>query len=218
MKWFLNLKISQKLVSAFLTISLLIGVVGYIGISNMNIINSNAKTMYEYNLQSIKSLTSIKQNIADIRADLLKMVYQQNKNQQNVDLGKEIIGLYDDNTKLVDDYEKALLSKEEEETFTRLKSDLAAYKAASDRIIILANGKNFDEADNQFNKVTEIRKQIYADLDKELEINNNQATNKYGQNNSTYNSSLYSTIIIILAGILIAIILGLLISGIISRN
>lgn len=84
MKWFKNLKIAQKLISAFIIVAILIGVVGFIGIHNMNLINSNAVLMHDYNLESINSLTTTKQNYADIRSDLLKLVYQENKNNQTI--------------------------------------------------------------------------------------------------------------------------------------
>jgi methyl-accepting chemotaxis protein len=56
----------------------------------MKKINSNAISMYDYNLESIKSLNAIKHNIGDLRADLLKLVYQENKNGQNQDIKKGI--------------------------------------------------------------------------------------------------------------------------------
>ena len=41
MKWFLNFKIGVKLIIGFLIVSSLLGLVGYIGINNMRIINDN---------------------------------------------------------------------------------------------------------------------------------------------------------------------------------
>ena len=41
MKWFNNLKMIQKLVSAFIIVALFIGIVGFIGMNNMNNINKN---------------------------------------------------------------------------------------------------------------------------------------------------------------------------------
>ena len=41
MKWFNNLKMVQKLVSAFILVALFIGIVGFIGTYNMKNINTN---------------------------------------------------------------------------------------------------------------------------------------------------------------------------------
>ena len=60
MKWFTDFKIAQKLISSFIVVALFIGVVGFIGVSNMKKINTNAVSMHDYNLESIKQLTTIK--------------------------------------------------------------------------------------------------------------------------------------------------------------
>lgn len=82
MKWFKNLKMAPKLILSFILVALLIGIIGFIGVHNMRSMYSNSNSMYNYNLQSIEDLMSIKQNYSDIRADMLKIVYQQNLNDK----------------------------------------------------------------------------------------------------------------------------------------
>ena len=47
MKYIKNLKISQKLISSFIMISVLMAIVGATGILNMKKINTNVSTIYE---------------------------------------------------------------------------------------------------------------------------------------------------------------------------
>lgn len=218
MKWFNNLKMKQKLISAFILVALFIGVVGVFGINNMKKINKNAVLMHDYNLESIKTLTTVKQNIADLRASLLRIVYVQNNEQQNDTLKKDIDKIQNDNKQILEKYEKTLISEEEKPIMTQFKNNLEAYNNASSLLIKYSDEKNYKEADASYSKVTEARTKVYEDLDKLIKLNTDEADNSYNDNNATYKSSLYVTIAVISVGVIIAIILGLLISIIISKQ
>ena len=218
MKWYKNLKIAQKLISAFIIVAVLIGVVGFIGIHNMNTINSNATTMHDYNLESIKALTTVKQNYSDVRSDLLKLVYQQNTNNQNDSLKKEITKLLNENNALIDTYEKSLMSKSEETTFSQLKENGKSYLTTIDTITKLVDKNDYDGADTNFSKITEARTKIYKNMDDLIQNNVTQSDDAYKSNNSTYQSSSYLSISIVILGFIVAITLGSLISLMISRQ
>jgi len=47
MKWFYNMRISMKLISCFIVVAIISGVVGVIGISNITRINNNDTILYE---------------------------------------------------------------------------------------------------------------------------------------------------------------------------
>ena len=87
MKWFNNLKMIQKLVSAFILVALFIGIVGFIGIFNMNNINKNLDNMYNIDLIGVNSIDNIKANLLEINSDLLLILDPENKSdlQKNKD-------------------------------------------------------------------------------------------------------------------------------------
>lgn len=218
MKWFENLKTIQKLISAFVLVSLFIALVGFNGITDMNVINSNANSMHNYNFESIKQLTTIRQNISDIRFDVLKIDYQRNLNNQNDGLEKEVTQLYNANKTAISNYEKSLLSNAEKPAFTQLKSELETYKDTYELVIKFSNENNYTDADANYSKLAAIRKKLFNDLDSLIKINTNQADNAYKENNLTYKNSFYKVIIVTLLGLFIAITLGILISGWISKQ
>ncbi|WP_315068880.1 methyl-accepting chemotaxis protein [uncultured Clostridium sp.] len=218
MKWFKNLKIAPKLISSFILIALLICLVGVNGLRNMNIINSNAGTMHDYNLESIKTLNTIKLNFGDIRSDLLKLVYQQNKNNQNESIKKEISQLINENDDLISKYETSLLSQSEESAFSDLKLNRDSYSSNINAIVSLIDKNDYDAADANFDKITETRKKIYDDMDKLIQNNVSQSDDAYNKNNLTYKSSFTSTTLMIAIGLILAVILGLLISLMISKQ
>lgn len=157
MKWFKNLKIAKKLVSAFVVVSVLVGIVGMISLFDMNKINSNARSMYEYNLASVEALTTLKQNFADIRADLLKLVYQKNINEKDT-IKNDINKLLSSNDKIISTYEKSLLSQSEKGDFSDLKNNFSSYIEVSNSVIKYVDENNYVKASDTFPKVTEERK------------------------------------------------------------
>lgn len=218
MKWFKNLKMAQKLISAFIVVAVFIGIVGFAGINNMRKINSNAVSMHDYNLRSIESLASMKQNFADIRANLLILVYQKGALNENARVKSETNELVKKNEDLINKYEKELLSKEEEATFSQLKKYTMDYENL--RVIITkhVDENKYKEAEENFPKLIEARTGIYDSMDKLLEQNKQDADNAYEQNNATYSNSLKITIAVIILGLVLAIVLGLFISIMISSQ
>ena len=69
MDWFWNLKTRNKLLTGFLSVALVIAVVGFVGLFNMYRINEGVKAMYHDRLVPIQDVGAIEKNIVAIRAD-----------------------------------------------------------------------------------------------------------------------------------------------------
>jgi methyl-accepting chemotaxis protein len=218
MKWFGNLKTAQKLISAFITVAIFIEIVAVIGVMGMRTINTNGSLMHDYNLESIKQLSMIKDNIADIRYNVLKIDYQRNKNNQNEELHKVINELHKENDALILNYENSLLDDKEILTFEQLKKDLELYKNAYELVIKNALEENFSEADANFEKLSSLRANLYNDLDNLMEQNIEEADNSSIENQKIYKESFYVLVVISLLGFFIALTLGILISLWISKQ
>ena len=148
----------------------------------------------------------------------MKVVYQQNMNNQNDALEKDIDKLSSNTNNIISKYETSLLSYEEKPVFTQLKNDLEAYRTAYSEIIKLANENNYKDAQANFSKLGDLRTKVYNDLDTDMQLNIKQADNSYKENNSTYKISFNTIITIIVLGLFIAITLGFLISLMISKQ
>lgn len=218
MNCFKNLKIAQKLISAFMIIAILIGLVGFVGIYNMNTVNSNAVTMHDYNFETIKYLTTIKQNYADMRADLLELVYGKDKYEKKDALGKEIYSLINENYLVIDKYESTLLPESDKEVFLELKENMRIYLAECNKVINFVHDNKYAEAETSIISVTEAREKAYGNLSSLIEKNTAASDEFNKSNNSTYRISLYLAISIVILGFCFAIILGLSISIMISKQ
>ncbi|MFT8348322.1 methyl-accepting chemotaxis protein [Clostridium saccharoperbutylacetonicum] len=218
MKWFKNLKTIQKLISAFVLVSLFIVLAGGVGIMNMKLIKANADKMHNENLESIKQLTTVRQNIADIRFDVLKIDAQRNINNQNEATEKEVKRLYEENEEIIASYEKTALSDEEKEALALLKDDINLYKDSSELIMKLAKENNYSEADDKYLNLGPVKTALYNHLGNLIRINTNQADDLYKENNFTYQSAIYKIIMIGAVNLVIAIMLGTLIAIWISKQ
>ncbi len=216
MNWYKNLKIKSKLLGSFVAISLFIGIVGIIGIMGMKEINTHSASMHDYNLESVKQLTSLRQNLGDIRYDVLKITYQKNLNNQDASLKEEIDKLSKENDTIISNYEKNLLSDGEKDVFNKLKSDLNAYKSQCDLTTKSALEANYTAAEAEFSSLAPLRTNVYNDMSSLINKNIEDADNSYDENNKMYTASIYKILIIAGLGLLIAIAFGILIANLIS--
>ena len=218
MKLFENFKIAQKLILSFIIVAMLIGVVGFVGIYNMKTINYNAVTMHDYNLETVKDLTAIRQNFDEVRIDLLKLIYEKNSNQQNDIIKKDINELFNQTNNLIDSYEKKLISKSEEKTFSQLKENSKAFIDSSNSAIKYVDMNNYDAAEASTSVINQNIKNVSSNMSILIANSISQADNSYALNNSNYRISSYVTIFIVILGFIIAIALGLSLSLMISRK
>ena len=218
MNWFNNLKISKKLIPAFIVIALLIVLVGSIGIRNMQTLKKNAQEMYNQNLVSIQKINKVKQDTLEIRYDLLKISNQGNKENQNPGLVKEIQDFAADTDAILNDYEKNLLTEDQKSTFKDIKSNLNDFRTVYGDVIKLADAQDFEKSKTRFTEIATSRANLFKGLDTLIEANDDKASNSYKQGDNTYTSSLYIIIFVIVLGLVLAIALGTFISIIIAKQ
>lgn len=218
MEWFKNLKIAQKLILSFSIVAILIAIVGFMGIYNMNTINSNAVNMHDYNLETVKNLTTIKQDFAEVRINLITMVYQRTTSEMNVGIKKDINELLAKNTELIETYEKTLLSESDKEIFSNLKENLQQFIDSSNLIIKYVDDDNYAPAETSAFLMNQITKDIYSNMNELIQNSVNEADNSHKINTLTYKKSFYITALMVILGLIIAIVLGLLIARMISKQ
>lgn len=217
MKGFNNLKIAKKLILAFITISLLIGVVGYIGVSNMGKINSNAESMYNKNMVGVQVIGEIKQNLLQIRSNILLLLYDKDRSKiQGIE--EDIQKLTNTNDRLITDYKSTITTEEQQKLFGEFEKQLEDYRNNRAELIKHVHDNKYDEAFKDFPKASDIREKMFDALDKEIELNTKLAQKDNERNNVLYRSSLTLTIVIIFVGILLALLLGVIISNMISKR
>jgi methyl-accepting chemotaxis protein len=207
--FFKNMKISQKLLSCFILVAVLIGIVGYIGISEMQNINLRGNAMYETNLQGVNHLRNLKENLLKIQIDILRLLYERDIIRIG-SLEKEIEQIDTENDKLIADYKKTGLTNKD--LFTQFEKLLNEYESARKEIINLVHESEYSKAEALYPHVFSIRDEISDILDKDISLTVDLAKKDQQNNIASFDKSFKAILSIVIIGFLIAILSGVLIS------
>ncbi|HEY5525875.1 MAG TPA: methyl-accepting chemotaxis protein, partial [Clostridium sp.] len=216
-KWFNNLKMIQKLVSAFVLVTLFIGIVGFIGIINMSNMNKNINNIYTMDLVGVNDIDNIKANLLQIRSDLLGVLDPQKKSdlQKNKD---DIEAVKTENDALIAEYKTTITTDLNKQQFTELEKLLVDYRTDRDALIKQVDEGNYAKANELVPALTKIRTDMETTLEKELKLTTDMAKADYEDSQLSYNKASVQITVIIALGLVVAITLGLVISISISRQ
>lgn len=206
-----KLKVRTKIISSFLIVALVITIVGTIGTMSLKSVATNSESMYSNNLQSIYMMMDIKQNLTQIRVDLLQLIYQRDASQ-NSNIIEDIEMIVDETNKYLESYEEMPKSEVEEQLLPTFKSEANQYFSIRDTVINLVKENKYEKAIEEIAKVGEIRASLLESMDKLVAASLDNAKTANANNHLIYTNSNKVMIILIIAGLIIAIALGSFIS------
>jgi len=217
MKWFNNLKMIQKLVSAFVIVGLFTGIVGFIGMTNINDIDTNLKNIYNVDLVGVNDIANLKANFLEIRGDLLLILDPINKSdlQKNKD---NITSLVTNNNKYIAEYKTTITTDLDKQQFAEFEKLNAEYTSARDGLVKQAEAGDFLGASQLVPATTKIRVEMFTVLEKEKKLTMDMAKVDYDNSEISFNSASRESTVLTVIGLLVAIILGLIIAISISKQ
>ncbi len=217
MKWFINLKIRVKLITCFIILAIFTGIVGLMGISNMNALNTSGAEMYNNNFIPSTDLAKIQRSILLIRSNYFLMVYERDTSKFQ-DRYNEIIALSDETNTIIADYEKTIGDdKTNRELFEKFKTNLTTYRDIRTEHLELIKERKYDESISRMPEFTKAREKVEECINELVIYNEEKALSKSNQNTVDYENQSLLMIGIVAAAIILSIGLGVLIAGIISR-
>ncbi|WP_195266295.1 methyl-accepting chemotaxis protein [Clostridium sp. 1001275B_160808_H3] len=203
MKFFINLKVKNKLISIFLPISILMLLIGGIGLFSSWSINKNANSMYSTNLISIKDLQGLKSNLNYDYINIVKVIYEKDETKLEERL-KIISNIVYENEELIEEFESLDSIEEAKDVFLDFKSDLFKYRELKSEVIELLKENKYDEASALHNsEIVQIIDSMFNKLMKAIEINENLAKNSNLKNIQEFNKYFYIVLIFTLIGYVI---------------
>lgn len=217
MNLFKNLKIAQKLTVYFLIATVLMGVIGFIGLSNMKKISDNAISMHDDNLKPSNHINAIKGDLLETYADMLIILDEMNKDDVQA-IEDNINAIINDNENHITQLEGTMPSLEEEKLYEEIKSEIQEYINLSSKAIELVNNNDYIEAQSVFQSNAESRDNMFSNIDKLIELKMKNAMENNDKNIMIYKSSSVIMISIIIIGLFIAMVMGTLISVLISKQ
>jgi len=206
-RWLTNIRIGKKLIFSFIFIACLIGIVGYIGLSNMNVINQGKTRIYNDDLIPITLLATMEANTLSISRDMETIMYMED------DVG--IIIIRDrvekrakENEELLAQFKENDLSDEELELIEEYEQANKEYSISRSLAIELAVQRNYVMArfQNEQAYIPRIKmERILADL---RDINIATAEINVKESDIAFSNSVSSMITITLIGLISAILIG----------
>ncbi|MGV8981566.1 methyl-accepting chemotaxis protein [Clostridium sp.] len=217
MKWFTNLKMVVKLLSAFIIVAMFIGIVGFIGILNMDTINKNLKNIYGDDLKAVNACVNIKANLLQIKSDMLLILVPEN----NADLEiykADIDDIENRNDALIVEYKTTIKTDLDRKQFANFEKLRLDYSSASNELIKTVAQGDYVKANEISNSVSKIRMDMVTVLEIESKLIFDTAKIDYDNSQLSYHNAYIQIIAIISLGLIVAVMLGLIISLTTSRQ
>ncbi|SHH95652.1 methyl-accepting chemotaxis protein [Clostridium grantii] len=212
MKWFKNLKISIKLISAFVLVAMIAGIVGLIGLFQMYTLSENSTTMYEYMTVPVETSGQMAKSFQIIRVNSREMILEDDLSVINARYD-DITTLLEELNTLSTEYEKTIFSEKEQNIFDMFTDAHIAFGANLDKLHQLCLENKDDEAFELIKgdmKVTADAERVILDSLASMKVEDAAAKNT--EDKSIASNASLKMIIIIILGILLAIVLGIFIS------
>lgn len=214
-----NLRLSLKLIGAFVIVSLITMIIGLMGTVKIRAIDKKDMEMYELNtkpLGEISAVSVIFQKTRGVVRDIIIDKYIINKDiNPHIEKIKEFnkIGLAE-----MKKFEESIKADEVRQEYEHLKAELGAYFPLRDKLITLINDGKRDEAIAFMRgDVSQQADKVQASIDKLVEMKINLAKTKADENTATANGAVWFTWIISALGTIIAIAFGIFLSISITR-
>jgi Methyl-accepting chemotaxis protein len=196
-----------------------IGIVGAIGIYNMDKIKSNSMLMHDVNLKSVEQLNSIEQNYLNIRATLLKMTYKEKIEKSELD---GLVNDFKDSAKksneLLVNYKDNYSTDKENESLNQIENLSKEYLGIGEKVSNSVLSGDYPNAQKQLSGMTATRTGLFKALDEIINTNMSEADKVAENNLVAYNGSKMIVLGITVLGLIIAIMLGVLISLATSKS
>lgn len=126
-RWFDNIGITYKLTISYTVIAALVGLVGYLGLVDIRILEENSKQVYEKQLKGITTLSKIAETYADYTGHMRDLILTEQPAQKE-SLRFEMRQYMQHIEKLSKSLEETLDSEREQKRFTAYQLELAGLR------------------------------------------------------------------------------------------
>jgi methyl-accepting chemotaxis protein len=217
MNWYYNLKISVKLLSAFVIVAAIAAIIGVFGVKEIKMIDDADTKLYEKITVPLSDLGDISTAFQRQRVnsrDILDAATLDEKQK----FANRIKELREGNNKSVEAFEKTILTDEGRKLFEDYKKNRAAYGAELDKVIALALQNKVVEAQEVLKGTAgKASAELQSSIDKLQEAKLKQAKMTSDDNTKLANTASRLMIGLAVAGVIIALLFGFFISHIISN-
>lgn len=216
MKILKNLKVRTNIIIAFSIIVLIVAVIGVIGMTSLQKLDRNSQGMYSNELRNVYILTDMEQNLTEIKADMLDLVYVKDASKKTA-LLEDIKKNTDQNDSYIREYSNSPMNDQERKEFSLFNANVQQFTEQKEYLLTLINNGSLDAAVGQYGRMNETWQPMFNSIDKLVNMSNLHAKQTNSDNHNVYMGAGNTMLILIVAAIVIAIILSFIITkGIIT--
>jgi methyl-accepting chemotaxis protein len=217
MRWFYNLNIGTKLLSSYIMLSLLAGVIGWVGVTNIKKIADEDQIMYERSVVSLADLQAISSSFQRIRVNVRELITAGSVEQRSK-FAEQIKNLREDLEKVLPSLEKTIKTEDGHKVLSNFEESRKGYYPLLDRTVQLAlAGKSAEATALMHGDMGKASRVEQVAIEKLVEYKIASGKKTVEGNAATASSSVQSTIMLTAAGMMLAVFLGFFIARIISR-
>ena len=216
MTWFSKMKIAPKLSFGFGAVLTLVVILGVFSLLQLSRINGNTVDIATNWLPSIKTLGELRLDAADIRKDTLNYMVATDKKQHYEEMiDSDLSALADGEKK----YEPMISSDEERKLYQGFRGDWDKYIVVNTRIRELAKQNKFAEAVSlQQSEAGQLFEAAAKYLQDDVELNDKGGTDAAKNAATTYSSSRYWVIGILIGAVALGSLIALGLARAISAS
>lgn len=143
MKWFYNMKIRTKLLAGFMLVTAIVGIVGYVGISNIKALDASSSKLYEHVTLPTSASGDMGIEFGKINSYIRDMIISDDpaiiaENADKIAASREQI------TQLSESFEQNILDEEMQQLYQQFIDSRQVYATELEAVMALA-GQNQDE-------------------------------------------------------------------------
>ncbi|MDO9003064.1 MAG: methyl-accepting chemotaxis protein [Aquabacterium sp.] len=218
MNWFLRMKLAHKLLTTFLTCSVLTAAVGVYGLTRISELGGMLSSTYDNNVVCLEQISDAALKLSSHARSYVRLTAIKNPDDAKAAMTRAKTYI-DGFNKSILAYRSTVLSTKEQALLKELDAQLPVYLAESEKVAQLALVGKFAEATDQSNgetrKITrameDTMKAIIEELSAQAKATNEQATTQVAYAKMV-------TLSVVGVSVVLAIALGLLVTRIISRQ
>ena len=217
MSWYYNLKISVKLLSAFIVVAIIAGAIGAIGVTKINVISDADTMLYEKGTVPVGQLAAFSISFQRIRVNIRDLISASNMEEKQK-YADRITTLRKELDEEAQKYEKAIMGEEMRKLFAEFAKTREVYVPMINKMVDLAMQNKTAEA-YEFMKgpAGKASREEQNAIEKLMEAKLADAKKISDDNTIVANTASRLMIGLAVAGVIIAILFGFLISRIISN-
>ncbi|SFR64513.1 methyl-accepting chemotaxis protein [Anaeromicropila populeti] len=207
MNWYKNIKISVKLISCIVFISMITVVVGLLGLNYMEKFNRATEMVYSKSESTLVNLETVKSNMLLIRIDVINLV-ESGDSTKLESTKTDIQDLRNINESLFQEFETQMLTKEESQIYNTLKEEMSLFRTAVDLVLEDVSKNDFEKAAVDSDSVAGYRAQVTNTISLLIEQTDVNMEAIMSENANDFSSIRTIMLIVIIVSFILAVGLG----------